>query len=44
MDSCSDYFKNTPLHVCAAKAKIGDVQYLVEEREVSPFVRSRYIL
>ena len=44
MDSCCDYFKNTPLHACAAKAKMKIVLYLIEERKVSPFVRSRYIL
>jgi len=43
MDSCCDYFKNTPLHVCAAKAKMNIVEYLIKERKVSPFVRSRYI-
>lgn len=40
MDSC-DYLKNTPLHVAAAKAKLKDVQYLLEEKKVSPFVRNR---
>ena len=44
MDSCSDYFKNTPLHVSAAKAKIDVVQYLINEKKVSPFVRNRYII
>ncbi|VDI29995.1 60kDa lysophospholipase [Mytilus galloprovincialis] len=41
MDSC-DYLKNTPLHVAAAKAKLKDVQYLLEEKKVSPFVRNSF--
>ncbi|CAC5360680.1 unnamed protein product [Mytilus coruscus] len=41
MDSC-DYFKNTPLHVAASKAKLKDVKYLLNERKVSPFVRNSF--
>ncbi|XP_063427553.1 alpha-latroinsectotoxin-Lt1a-like [Mytilus trossulus] len=41
MDSC-DYFKNTPLHVAASKAKLDDVKYLLDERKVSPFVRNSF--
>ncbi|XP_052105062.1 serine/threonine-protein phosphatase 6 regulatory ankyrin repeat subunit B-like isoform X2 [Mytilus californianus] len=41
MDSC-DYFKNTPLHVAASKAKLEDVNYLLNERKVSPFVRNSF--
>ena len=44
MDSSCDCFKNTPLHACAAKAKMNIVEYLIKERKVSPFVRNRYIL
>ncbi|OPL33275.1 glutaminase, partial [Mytilus galloprovincialis] len=41
MDS-SEYFKNTPLHVAASKAKLKDVRYLLNERKVSPFVRNSF--
>ncbi|XP_052103446.1 uncharacterized protein LOC127736920 [Mytilus californianus] len=41
MDS-SDYLKETPLHVAAAKGRLDDVKYLLNERQVSPFARNSF--
>ncbi|XP_063427555.1 uncharacterized protein LOC134711057 [Mytilus trossulus] len=41
MDS-SDYLKETPLHVAAAKGRLDDVEYLLNERQVSPFARNSF--
>ncbi|XP_071164690.1 serine/threonine-protein phosphatase 6 regulatory ankyrin repeat subunit B-like isoform X2 [Mytilus edulis] len=42
MDS-GDYLKDTPLHVAAAKGRIKDVKYLLNERQVSPFARNSFL-